>query len=688
MRWGVILAVLGLVWFAVEARAQPELSADLPISFDGETGELVARGEATFTDRGVRIVADEIIFNRRTEVAVATGNVRVTRENVRLVASKLTLRLQERTFDAEDFRMGVPPLFGYGARVRGTFEEVVVEEAVFTYGEPAWLTPQVAVDTATLEPGESLAFKRAVLRIGRQPIFLLPDVRRDISGRTPFEIEGDLGYSGNLGAYFQSRILLPIAGNVRAGVLFDGYTKRGFAYGPALGYRRSGPDGTFMFDGYAGFIDDGGELGEDLLDRPVQGDRHFGEARLLAWNRDAELLGRLAWWSDSEVTRDFRPGIYDESAEPDNFVEGLWRRGNWIADAIVRFAPNDFHANVQRLPELRLHYLPTRVGVTPLVHRFQTSAAHLVLRDPEIAWVESDRLDTAYELAWPIEVAEGVQFRPVAGTRVTYYDDATDGGSYTRVLGEIGFDASLVAHGTWELRNEIWGINGIRHLIRPVVQYRFTPSADAGEPVIPTLDGAVFATHRKTLSLFDTRAIDDLGERHVLRVGLENRVQTRSGAYGSRDLATFFLYQDVDFTPPGDEETFSRLNLDTRLHPAPWLELAASARANPEDGKFVAWRGWVAVESGNVWRLSLGTYQLDDRIEEYGMNGRYRFSPELAFLFRASYDGRESRLNEHAYGIVQRISRVWELTYEIAFRSGAERESDFSFRIRADLIEL
>ena len=56
----------------------------------------------------------------------------------------------------------------------------------------------------------------------------------------------------------------------------------------------------------------------------------------------------------------------------------------------------------------------------------------------------------------------------------TYTED------YTRLIGEIGVDAEAFGHAAWDYANPVWGINGLRHTIKGVVQYRYIPEAQNG----------------------------------------------------------------------------------------------------------------------------------------------------------------------------------------------------------------
>ena len=43
-----------------------------------------------------------------------------------------------------------------------------------------------------------------------------------------------------------------------------------------------------------------------------------------------------------------------------------------------------------------------------------------------------------------------------------------------------GFDARLLASGTFDYKNPVWEVDGLRHLVEPKLSYRYAPEAAAG----------------------------------------------------------------------------------------------------------------------------------------------------------------------------------------------------------------
>ncbi|MDV7401406.1 hypothetical protein RZS08_58855, partial [Arthrospira platensis SPKY1] len=90
---------------------------------------------------------------------------------------------------------------------------------------------------------------------------------------------------------------------------------------------------------------------------------------------------------------------------------------------------------------------------------------------------ELDRLDATYRLQRPFRLTDWMTLTPLAGGRITHYtnqqQDAAfnpnfDDRNYTRSLYELGFDLEARAYANYPTRNRLWGVDGLRHIVRPV----------------------------------------------------------------------------------------------------------------------------------------------------------------------------------------------------------------------------
>jgi LPS-assembly protein len=130
------------------AVVQSDLSGDR-VSVDEATGETVLTGRATLVDPDYLLNSDEIRFNQKTQVAVASGNVTLTRIGDRILADSLTIHRRDGTFSAVNLRIGKFPFYIQGPTAEGSKKDVVIHDATVTYGEPGRWQPSVHAKSIT-----------------------------------------------------------------------------------------------------------------------------------------------------------------------------------------------------------------------------------------------------------------------------------------------------------------------------------------------------------------------------------------------------------------------------------------------------------------------------------------------------------------------------------------------------------
>jgi LPS-assembly protein len=438
----------------------------------------------------------------------------------------------------------------------------------------------------------------------------------------------------------------------------------------------------------SGHINDSGDRKTDVLGRPVPADRSF-----FAWEHRQRagdhftLDGEFNYWSDSEILRDFRHKEFDRVQQPDSFLEAAYTQNNYSLSAFARVHPNQYHRVQERLPEVRFDLMPSILG-GGLYERGSASAAVLQSdafgADPDL---RTNRLDAYYGLERPLTPTPWFTFTPVAGARVTHYTDALGGkDDYTRTLGEVGFDARLLASGTFDYKNGIWEIDGLRHLVEPKLSYRYAPEAERGKAYIPPIDRRAFSTYLQPLSIGDSRFLDDLSALNTLRLSLDNTFQTRDAVYGSRNLATLNFAADYRFDHPGTAP-LSDIYTEFTLTPASWLRWEVFDRFDPHGSRQPELNTALAIADQQWWSARLATHYLRDNYEEYLLEWRQRINEvyDVTALWR--YDARNRRFNEQSYGVWQRLGQTWAVKYEVSWFNGPRRESNFALNIEVELLK-
>lgn len=665
--------------------------------------ESVFSGEARLAHKDVVLYADEIVYRRGDNTAIARGNVILIRGAQRLVAEEITYRIDNQTYSVGRFRVGQGVLLAEGAKAEGTPDKLTVSDTTLYYGEPESLNPVLRTRTLSYEqstdPKDSVARVEGA-RLGLGPVNILPLPTLSETPRNPSlaSLDARIAYSGNVGGELSLAATTAATDSLQVGGDLGLFTKRGVLFGPIASYDTVGADGYGAKGKFrSGYIQDQGDPKLDIILNPIRDERGYVEwEHQQRLDNDLTLSGQINYWSDSYITRDFRPDSYRHVQTPDTWFEAQKLSDNVVVSLFTRVQVNDNSLIQERLPEIRVDGLPVEVGAG-IYHRFNASVAVLREDDPLAATgtLNSKRADLYYGVMRPFSPREWLSVTPVAGARITHYGDTPAGatrGHYTRVLGEAGFDSELFrTSATWNYQNKRWNIDGLRHLITPNVGYRFSPSADVGRGSIPAIDDDPFNTYLRPLGLANRRDIDRLPALNTFRFGVDQSLQTRDKTYGSRDLAQLNVAIDQHLdaeaaSTQGQTRDQSDLHSFLALNPARWLRYDLYSRTTVQTGELQELNTGLTLRDSDVWNFRLGTHYLEDavtarRIQEYTATYGLRLSEIYSLVARVRFDSRSGDLTEQGFTFSQRLSRFWTAHYEFAAYDGPRREGDYGVSV-------
>ncbi len=675
------------------ALAQPAAPAQLQVTgdrttYDDTTKETVLSGHARLVNGDTVLTADTIRYNTATTIVTATGNFVLTTGRRRLVAEEGTYNLSTRAINVRNLRIGEFPIYLSGDTVSGTLDELVFTNATVFFRENASYTPSIHARHLTYARGKIVKAEGLSIGLLGGHFISFPTFEQKLDVDFVSFISAHLGYRGNLGAFAELGLHVPVSKGVQVGADVGLYSSRGVMVGPSGSYDRQTDTGSVHGFFRSGYINDGGDRKTDVLGRPVPRDRSY-----FAWQHRQRsgdhftLDGEFNYWSDSEILRDFRHRDFDRVQQPDSFLEAAYTQNNYALSAFARVHPNQYHRVQERLPEVRFDLLPSEIG-GGIYQRGSASAAVLQSDaygvDPSL---RTNRFDGYYGLEKTFAPTPWFGFTPVAGARVTHYTDARAGkNDYTRALGEIGFDAHLLASKTFNYKNEVWEVDGLRHLVEPRLSYRYAPETERGKAYIPPIDRRVFSTYLQPLSIADSRFLDDPGPLNTLRLSLDNTFQTRDKVYGSRNLAALNFAADYRFDHPGTKP-LSDIYTEFALTPASWLRWEVFHRFDPHHTRQPEINTALEIVDQEWWSVRLATHYLHNDYEEYFLEWRQRLNEvyDVTALWR--YDARNRRFNEQSYGVWQRLGQTWAIKYEVSWFNGPRRESNFALNIEVELLK-
>ncbi len=669
-------------------KPQMEFSSEQPTYLDDRTKEAVGVGNAQLAYGDLLLIADEIRYNTQTKIAVARGHAVLTQGARRLLADVVTYHLADGTYVVENLRMGEFPLSITAQSASGDKNAITLNQARATFHEPGPFVPTLRADRLIYSPGKRLQAMGASAGIGEVRPVIFGLFQQNLQEPLLSYVTATAGYRDSLGAYVITGLHLPAGDGLKFGADLGIYTARGVMIGPAANYGGTSGDTSYWGTIRSGFISDHGDRKTDILGQPVPENRgYFAWQHLQQVTENLTLAGEYNYWKDSEILRDFQPHEFFTVQVPDSFLESVYTGNNYLVSAFMRAQPNDFFQVQQRLPEVRFDLLPTGIGAG--IHEvFNASIVALREVPPNGGPIlDSHRYGAYYALSRTFAPEPWLTFTPVVGGRIDYYDSTSTGlGSYTRTLGEVGFDSALRTSATWDYKNEQWGIDGLRHLMTPRLLYRYIPEAAKGQAYIPPIDRMTFNTYLPPLGLGATRNLDQLKATNTIRLELDNTVQTRDPTYGSRDLFTYDAAVDFHLHREAGEEDVSEIHNFVAFMPARWLQVDSYFSFAPQTLTMKEFNSGFTIKDSDQWSLRLSNNFLRHELNDIYVEARGRLTEAYEAIGRWRYDFRQGRFNEQFYGVRQNLSNLWLIEYAVTIYDGPRRESPVGFNVQVQAI--
>ena len=156
---------------------------------------------------------------------------------------------------------------------------------------------------------------------------------------------------------------------------------------------------------------------------------------------------------------------------------------------------------------------------------------------------ESNKFDLGYEIIVHSDGILEVIFSPsVAYRRQDYSLSGEDAG---RSFGEWGNELRYQLTGDYDIKNELWKIDQLRHVIGFSLSHRKVNRLESTrESSIPQIDVPFEQINMSPIDLMDHVESDGLEPYEVVRVGWENQLLTRDQD-SIRSLASINLFQDL-----------------------------------------------------------------------------------------------------------------------------------------------
>lgn len=712
----ILAASLGLTLSALAADQAPATSKVLGavpniegdnLGFE-ENGKVFVATNARLESQGAVLTAQKIRVDYVSGLITAEGNVVYSTPNLRILGERVTVDPKTDTITAHNVRFGRSPTYFTADELKIVKGDKSMRGVRMWRNEPSPMGMHLGIQEATYtEKDDWLALRKVTPHFLGVPFMMFPYYGQEGYRDIPYDVYLAMGRQDNQGFYFRSTVLARQTPSLWLGGLLDYYSKSGILVGPAIRFDNSKQpaDGTVWkgrFQG--GYIHDNGDIVTDDYGRLPGRNRHFEIGEVNGRTKDGvEIAGQIFGQSDPESLRDFRRNLVERVGLPQATLEVSSFTGDGYLSANVAAKVDDYQDVVQRLPEVRFDLPQTALGDAGILQRSFVTLSYLTERPSEqlplpvfttvtgsnTAW-STGRLDTYYGLSRPFVLSDWLTFRPVAGVRATGWSSGlNDSGSASKVIGQAGFDLEGLATGSWELVARKWDINGLRHSIRPLFQYRVMPGADREIGVVPMSERAVALSAMEEVDLADRLDAASTTDTEVMRFGIRNTLETRDAKYGTRELLRADLFTDWRKGPTDAETGRTDLNAHIRLTPAPWVTVDSVVRLPNGGGAALESIQTLAFNSGDFWKTSFSWAELREitPTRQLIWGGQVTLNSVYSAVANINYDSLTGRIVHEKIGLIQRIGNSWELEYSIQKTRSDLGDSSLGFHIRAHLFK-
>jgi LPS-assembly protein len=684
------LAASPLWALQAEFRGGPVTIEADSIAYDGDQDTYHALGKVLITFSGGFLKADAVTLNRRTNEAIAEGNVLVHSDEDVLEGERVSFDIVAKTGTVDDGRMFIARNHFYirGKRIAKKGEATYhLENATVTTcdGEnPDWRLAGSELDLTidgygTLKHGRFLVRDIPLLYVPylifpakttRQTGLLFPRLSysRDKNG-LDVELPFYWAISGSADATFYQRYM----------------EKRGFKEGVELRYFSSESSfGTL----YGDFIDDRRRVTETIgeMSRDWQEDRNRWSYYLnheTTFASGFSIRSDIRRVSDRWYFRDFSSFNYyldHTSQSPEERFRRVSFQGDeslGSLDSTVRlvkdwslynltalarytddFSSADNGATLQKYPEVILTGFRRPFLGTPLQIGFDAGYDYFYRGEGQ----KGHLWEMNPTLYLPMNLGPYVQMTSQAGFRGSFWersDSAADGAdrSGNRKVFQLGTTLSTEINRVFDVGGDT--VEKIRHGIKPELTYTYIP--DPAEDHAPDFLEKVYGQHSLTYALTNT---------------LLARMKGKEGKVSYREVLRFKLAQTYDIRearrettgPAEDNRPFGDLDLELDLAPFPYFSLSARNRYNINSGNTI-WNNYDLTLSDNRGDSASAGYRYTrDTLEEINLFLKAVLTSSLDVTYLLRRNLFDHTTVESTYGLRYR-RQCWNVELNVSDRA-------------------
>ena len=679
--------------------------SDVPIDISAEkfdaSGVLAtARGNVEISYGATTIYCDEAQYDPNTRDIIVTGNVRIYRDGRLVTAERAVYNLETKDITAAAVRGESLPFVFSGT----SFQNIagsngyLVKNSLFTTSDAANPDWSMRARRVRIYPNDRVILRDVKIYVGNTPVMWLPYIYQSLNQENAFTFTP--GYSSVWGAYLLTTYTFPISETMGGTVHLDLRSERGAAIGFDTQWESGEKKQNWgRFRSY--FLDDlNPELNRTSQNRePIDNGRYRVSLQAKQYfTDDIYATVDVNLLSDERFLQDFYEGEFRENAQPDNMVALTKLGDDYALTFMARKQLNEFFDGTERVPELALDITRQELGGSKIFYEGETSVGRYNRNFGDgsaFQDYDSARFDTFHQFLYPRTYMGWLSVIPRIGVRGTWYSDSgsiqpfdevttltlADGtkqdfhrtvnrlveeGSVFRPVINGGVEVSFKASRAYEqVQSRIWGLDGLRHIVQPYVNYSFVYTGEEGRNLLQ-FDRIQRSTQLPPIDFPAFNMIDSIDDWNILRLGLRNRFQTRrdNSTINWLELNSFF---DIRFDQPDfgglepDGGTFSNFVNRLRWAPLPWVTFTLDAQLPLFDEGFSEVNTRANFLVNDRVSLNIGHRYLDGNVlfqdsSLLDFGGYIRFDDNWGFSFRDTYEVNDSTLESQRYELHRDLS--------------------------------
>ncbi len=668
------------------------------VDYDLRTGLAIATNGVVVKYGHAVLTAEQATVDRTSGWVVADGSVRVENEGQLWVGDHISYNFKTRIMTSEQFRTGKTPVFIAAKGLSGDTTNGVyyATNAVVTTDDTSHPFETIRAKSVKIVAGKYVTARNATIYVAGVPVFYMPYYSRPLDDRANYWTFTP-GYRNIYGAYLLNTYNWFWGEDWSGKVHLDYRTMRG----AGIGFDVDGDMGRWGTPSLESYY---------LYDKAPETDntgQSYPYNRGIAWlSYQAEpytnlfIKSQVRYQSDADVTQEFFQNLYQRNPQPSTYfdIEKLWP--NLSLDTYVQPRINNFLETVQRLPEVKLTAYPQQIGRLPVYYQSESSVGYL---EQLYAWqnggqapgYSAARADTWHQFTLPQTLFGWLNFEPRAGGRYSYYTEsggAANTAAQSRWVFNTGMEVNFKASRTWPgIRNGLLDLDGLRHIMKPWVNYAYVPNPSVPSTSLPQFDHLMPSLYPLLFEFPAYNAIDQIGAQNVIRLGLDNRLLThREGSVAN--LFNWSLYADCLPNPQPTQNTFPDVFSEIGFQPRSWLSVEALSRYNPALGRMDLASQTLTITPNSTWSFGATYYYLRNNYTynpitnptAWGNGGNivsgtiyYRFNQNWGFRVQEYYDINTATLANQSYS-VYRDFRSWTGAFITTIQNNVGGEVDWS----------